>query len=587
MSVTAPVHGPGPPSGTQGIDLRDRNPERLFDRSFVTGIGGRLAALFLAVVLLVSIPVGLWVYYSAHELAERHARNALQSLLEHDQGLLRTSITRRDHWELFRFTRSLAQPDYVYSAVVLDEEGRLLAHSDPARYAQPDRPFVLPSDARAERIAIQGLAGPAGELILVWNEAALRNAFTPARSALVMVVGFFSLLAVGLGLMIALLWRRRLRRILAHTGDTATSFGMRPVESRTSARGDELDALEERLVGALDQLRLSQWLLDSVREYVLLVDEQGRICHANGTTSQLCRCDRRCVGRNITQMVSTEARGELREALANGRTGTLETEVHTCGGHFPALLSYRHTGDQGVISVTDLTEYRRLKNRVEKLRALSVLGKMSTELTHELKNDIAPAKLLCQTAGMEEADREVMLRSLDRVDELVEDFMAFVRGEQQPVRAIRMHAAFKEWSAGLRNQARNRDVSLELDVEDVEVRVSPGSLRMVFTNLVRNAIQAVPDGGRVWVEVRLEADGGLYLSVRDDGPGIPDRVRDQLYEPFVTTREEGTGLGLALVYRHVTQAGGAIAHESLPEGGTRFTVRCPVHAAVSERPLIY
>lgn len=587
MSVTAPVHGPGPPPRAQGPDTPGQNRERLFDRSFVTGIGGRLAALFLAVVLLISIPVGLWVYYSAYELAERHARNALHSVLEHDLGLLHTSITQHDHWELFRFTRSLAQPDYVHSAVVLDKEGRLLAHSDPERYAQRDRSFVPPSDASAEHIAIQGLAGPVGELILTWNKDALDNAFTPARSALVMVVGLFSLLAVGLGLLIALLWRRRLRRILAHTGDAAASFGGRPVDSRTAVHGDELDALEDRLIGALGQLRLSQWLLDSVREYVLLVDDQGRICHANGTTRQLCHCDRRCVGRNITQMVSAEARGELREALANGRTGTLETEVHTCGGNFPALLSYRHAGDQGVISITDLTEYRRLKDRVEKLRALSVLGKMSTELTHEIKNDMAPAKLLCQTAGMEEADREVMLRSLDRVDELVEDFMAFVRGEQQPLRTVRLRTALDEWSAGLRNQARNRNVRLEVDVEDVEVRVSPGSLRMIFTNLVRNAVQAVPEGGCVWIEARLVAEGELYLSVRDNGPGVPDRVRDRLYEPFVTTREEGTGLGLALVYRHVTQAGGAIAHESLPEGGTRFTVHCPAHAAAQEHPLIY
>lgn len=566
-------------TGTRSVGFR-QNP--------FTSVGFRLGAAFLLVVMLVTVPLTVWLYHYAHGVVEERAQRAVTSLLEHDHGVLQSSVANHDYWQLFRLTRSLASPDYIVSAAVVDDNGRLLAHSEPSSYSS-GASFVPPPNAGVERIPIRGMRGVIGELIIEWNHDALSTGFAPVRRAILLVTGAFAVLAGALGVGAALLWRNRLLRILGRAGSGPTrtlglsSAGNGVGQIANTGAGDELDALEHRLVQALAELRVSQWILDSVQEYVLLVDAGGSIHHINRAVDEICTCGSCFLGRNLVDVILPRDRAGLSRALAEKTSGTLETEVVTCTSRFPALISFRHAEDMAAVTITDLTEYHRLKSRVEKLRALSILGEMSTELTHEVKNDMAPVRLLCQTAPLPEEDRRVILRSLDRINELVDDFMAFVRGEEQPTRVLSLRTMLHECCGKLSGQARMKDVTLDVDAPDAQVELPPGGFRMVVTNLVRNAIQAAPSGGHVWVEAGLAPDGAVSLSVADDGPGISPQIADRLFEPFVTSREGGTGLGLALAYRHVTQAGGSIGHAPRPAGGTVFTVRWVAGSAMADR----
>jgi signal transduction histidine kinase len=541
----------------------------------------RLAATFFLVVLMVTIPLTIWLYQYAHGLIEERTQAVVASLLEHDHGLVASSVATHDYWQLFRLARSLAGPDYIASAAVLDEYGNLLAHSDPAAYGVY-APYNPPPDASAEYIPIMGLRGMVGELVLVWNHAAMTASFAPVRSAIIVVTGVFALLACLLGVAVALLWRSRLLRILgragAHQGMVFhfAGSGGSPAGGQGDllVHGDELDVLEHELIQAFDQLRLSEWVLNSVQEYVLLIDSQGYIRHVNRKVEALRECGR-CRDQHISELCAGSDYPELARQLEERDSGTLETSLVICKYRFPALISFRRSDDMTVVTITDLTEYQRLKERVAKLRALSTLGEMSSELSHEIKNDIAPVKLLCQAADLSDDDRRVMLRSINRIDQLVNDFMDFVRGEEQEVTVLSLRKALKDCYGKFANMAEAEGITLSISATDTPVEVSPGGFRMVVANLVRNAIQAAPPGGRVWVEARVTPDGTIELVVSDNGPGVAPHIRERLFEPFVTGREGGTGLGLALVYRHILQVGGSIDHAPREGGGTVFTVRWP------------
>jgi signal transduction histidine kinase len=568
-----------------------------FHRNPFSGIGVRLAATFLLVVLMVTIPLTIWLYQYAHDLIEERTQAVVASLLEHDHGLVAASVATHDYWQLFRLARSLAGPDYIASAAVLDEYGNLLAHSDPAVYGVY-APYSPPPDASAEYIPIMGLRGMIGELVLVWNHEAMSASFAPVRRAIVVVTGAFALLACLLGVAVALLWRSRLLRILGRAGahqGMALHFagsGGSPGggQGNLSVRGDELDMLEHELIQAFDQLRLSEWILNSVQEYVLLIDSHGYIRHVNRQVEALWACGG-CRGQHIRELCAGSDYAELARQLEERDSGTLETPLVICKYRFPALISFRRSDDMTVVTITDLTEYQDLKERVAKLRALSTLGEMSSELSHEIKNDIAPIKLLCQTASLPDEDKRVMLRSINRIDELVNDFMDFVRGDEQEVAVLSLREALKDCYGKFGNMAEEEGITLSVSTADMPVEIPPGGFRMVVANLVRNAIQMVPPGGRVWVEARVAPDGATELVVSDNGPGVAPHIRDRLFEPFVTGREGGTGLGLALVYRHMIQMGGSIDHAPREGGGTVFTVRWPprvpstVQPALRESPL--
>jgi CheY-like chemotaxis protein len=107
------------------------------------------------------------------------------------------------------------------------------------------------------------------------------------------------------------------------------------------------------------------------------------------------------------------------------------------------------------------------------------------------------------------------------------------------------------------------------------VRADPGQIEQIIVNLVVNARDALPAGGRVTLETRNAEDGWVELVVSDDGVGMDDETRAQIFEPFFTTREQGVGLGLASVYGIVHQSGGSVSVESAPGEGAVFTVRLP------------
>jgi signal transduction histidine kinase len=122
------------------------------------------------------------------------------------------------------------------------------------------------------------------------------------------------------------------------------------------------------------------------------------------------------------------------------------------------------------------------------------------------------------------------------------------------------------------------DVRWEVPGAPLRAAVDKQMLRRVLINLVRNAVQALRDAkkGRGQVQVSAEADeAGIAISVEDDGPGVPEEMRDRIFDPYFTTKSDGTGLGLAIVKKIVVEHGGSIDVSSSPLGGARFVIHLP------------
>lgn len=411
----------------------------------------------------------------------------------------------------------------------------------------------------------------------------LTHSFLSVRVAALSMVTLTSLLAAGCGAWIAFRWRLRMLNILqrGRTQAYLVHPSTTPPASCTAgqqqaSRTDELAEIEDQLIHTLERLSRSQWLLDSVEDIVILADRNGMIRHGNAAMGTTCACCPipRCESIHISHIVGPPIWQRIHNGLNQGRPGTFEEQVSIAGRSFPALISYRPQDAQAVIKITDLTEYRQLKEHVEKLQALSTLGEMSTEFAHEIKNNILPVKLLCELAPLDHNDRNSMLRSLAHIHNLVNDFMDFGAGNSGGSQVLDFSQALTSWSEVLRTSARHRGVTLYVEAPSTQVNI-PSGLRVVYTNLVRNAIQASATGGYVKVQAQLDSNGTLELSIADNGEGIPEQIRERIFEPFATTRAEGTGLGLALVERYVHEAGGFITCDSHPQCGTTFTIIWP------------
>ncbi|MGA8891811.1 MAG: protoglobin domain-containing protein [Anaeromyxobacteraceae bacterium] len=210
---------------------------------------------------------------------------------------------------------------------------------------------------------------------------------------------------------------------------------------------------------------------------------------------------------------------------------------------------------------------------------LATFGQLVGSIGHELRNPLGVIEssvfLLRGRAGEDERTRKHLDRIADQValsSQIITRLLDMVRDRPVPRDRVPVAALLAEAAGAV---PRPPGVMVEVAApEELAVTGDAVSLRQALVNLIMNAVEAAcPDGA---VRVTARPDGGaVAFAIDDDGPGIPEAVRGRLFEPLITSKAHGNGLGLALVKRVAERHGGSVAHEPRPAGGTRFTLRVP------------
>lgn len=219
----------------------------------------------------------------------------------------------------------------------------------------------------------------------------------------------------------------------------------------------------------------------------------------------------------------------------------------------------------------------RMKAAMERDRRLAALGEMAAVLAHEIRNPLTSmkghAQLLAERLAPESPERrkaERVVGEAVRLEELTADLLSFIRSKQIERREVDPRQVLE---SAAEDAGRDR-VAIEAVDAPAAWSLDPGLLQQALANLLRNALQASPDGAPAGTEVGVE-QGELVFRVRDRGDGVPEADRERIFEPFYTTRTRGTGLGLAVARRIVGLHGGTITAGNHPEGGALFEVRIP------------
>ncbi len=220
---------------------------------------------------------------------------------------------------------------------------------------------------------------------------------------------------------------------------------------------------------------------------------------------------------------------------------------------------------------------------------LAAIGKMAAHVTHEIRNPLSAMGLnidmleeeIAQSDDGQKAEVKNLLqavhREVERLEHLSEEYLRVARLPQPRMEAEDVAAAVGEIVAFARPEVELARCTVALHVQpDLPVAsFDEAQLRQALLNLLRNAREAMPDGGPI--DVRVAAEGmSVAIDVEDRGGGIPDAIRARVFDPFFSTKGEGTGLGLAIT-RHIVEAhGGSVTCEAREGGGTRFRIALPI-----------
>lgn len=204
---------------------------------------------------------------------------------------------------------------------------------------------------------------------------------------------------------------------------------------------------------------------------------------------------------------------------------------------------------------------------------------LARKVAHEIKNPLTPMRIAAATLtkgreGPEGEAGRVLLEEIQRLDEMARTFSQYGRLPEGP----RSQVDLLELMNGLAFQHRSDAVPVNVSGDAVLVDAHYDALERAFRNLMINAVEAHDGGGCVDVTVSM-SDGMARVLVEDRGPGVPPELKDEIWNPDVTTKHRGTGLGLAIVRQTVAHHGGAVSVHDRPGGGASFEVRLPAEIA--------
>jgi two-component system, NtrC family, sensor histidine kinase HydH len=221
-----------------------------------------------------------------------------------------------------------------------------------------------------------------------------------------------------------------------------------------------------------------------------------------------------------------------------------------------------------------------------------LLARLLARLAHEIRNPLSSLDIHAQLLEEDLAhlppdtrdklsERFAIIRGeIHRLENLVKQFLRLAGPSELEIEEVPLERIVRHVCELLRPEASARGIDLQLDLPDPvpTLLADSGQLTQALLNLVINGLQAVGERGRIIVRIQLSSPNTLSIEVQDNGPGVPIEAQSTIFEPYFTTKEEGSGLGLWIAQQIATAHGGEIRVWNSPEGGAVFALRLPMPA---------
>jgi len=599
-------------------------------------LGGAFAVTSLVVFLLVDSLIRQVVYHSSLEVYSERVEAILRRLEQQVDRLELTGqpdVYRADFQDLV--LRELAtvhdsDPAAEVFPFILDRDGAVLLHP---RYPRGDLTYVEHIHALSDSAKRRGeyeFTSPDGD-----RQWATFQPFPPwgwvvgyrvpvsvlmADAELIrqqLIVVWFTV--TPLVLLLVALVLRRVTRPLSELADAAAAMAAGALDRAVATEhpgevgvlADVFVHMRDAIRRQLSELRESEsryrQIFDAGADGLLLLDQDGRIVAANPRAAATYGWStQQLTGRHIEGLLREHDR-ELAQALRMPPADTpLSLSGVTCdreGRELETELSAVRLAFQGqahaLVILRDVTAQRRLERQLLQSQRLESVGRLAGGIAHDFNNLLTPvlgySEMLLQNPGLPveaRGDLEAIQRAGERARNLARQLLAFSRRQVLEMRDLNLGQTIADFEPILRRTLREDiDLVLERSDERHRVRADLSQVEQIIMNLAINALDAMPDGGRLEMITawrRLDAATAAQypglapgdfasLTVRDTGPGIPPEIIDRVFEPFFTTKEagKGTGLGLATIHGIVSQHEGWVGVRNHPAGGCVVEILLP------------
>jgi PAS domain S-box-containing protein len=516
----------------------------------------------------------------------------------------------------------------ILDVCLVDAKGLALLHTNPAlqgAIVAPREDFanVLHGGIRDQFKLIYGPAKtydvslplihsatgkPFGEVRVGVNTALLKDSLKPQIQRALVLSGSAILLSLILAAGLSNLVLRPLAAI-SHRLDLI-SAGKADLVATPSKRSDEYGTVSTKIERLGRQMRDVKEVFSALKEnldqmmanlqdgVMLFTSDSNAVLVSASAERFIGKPRGEMLGRQPVEIFSRESLlgRTILEAFTSRQPVEQEEIADAQGRHVQISLDFiEERGERigALLTLRDAESVHRIEDEIELSRRLSAIGRLTSGVAHEVKNPINAIVVHLEVLRqkMKEIDPDtrrhldVISSEIQRLDRVVQTLVDFTRPVELRLHDVNLRKLVEDVVILASPAAEKYNVLIEREAaqDPLPVRIDADLVKQAILNIVLNGVQAMPDGGTLRMTVKREGDGAL-ISVRDQGAGIPENIRDKVFNLYFTTKSGGSGIGLAMAYRVVQLHHGSVEFTSIIDHGTTFYLRFPLTEIAANGP---
>ncbi|WP_077618411.1 PAS domain-containing sensor histidine kinase [Bacillus sinesaloumensis] len=293
------------------------------------------------------------------------------------------------------------------------------------------------------------------------------------------------------------------------------------------------------------------------------------------------------VSEDVLEMTS-----EFYEKAVMGTTQHYETKALHKNGHvvhlsvtnMPIIVDNEVVGVYGIAK--DITDKKLTEQKLVKSEKLSAVGQLSASIAHEIRNPLTALKGFLQlmsssNENVKDSYLEIMEKEIERIEMITGELLLLAKPQAHHFKSENVKEIFEDVTTLLGSQALMNNVDIKVMYEDLPpVRCIGNQLKQVFINLIKNAIESMPNGGEITVNLKKKDKNTVWIQIADQGCGIPEDVIENIGIPFYTTKQRGTGLGTMTSLKIIEAHNGTMDFSSEVGRGTTVTIYLPIDSSI-------
>ncbi|KQL54850.1 histidine kinase [Heyndrickxia shackletonii] len=322
---------------------------------------------------------------------------------------------------------------------------------------------------------------------------------------------------------------------------------------------------------------------------MVLWNRQYEIVDINPLAAQILKANRDdIIGKGIWEIIDDRFKDdieahikELEQLGTSDSTLTISSENGS--KYFEINSKWNLASDLSLTVIRNVTEKIGLQEQLQKSDTLSVVGELAAGIAHEIRNPMTALKGFIQLLEMSIKEDhsmyfKVIMSELRRIESTITEFLILAKPQAIQFKNNDMRKVMQETLELLNGQALMNNVQFNFKYADElpDVFCEPNQMKQVFINIIKNAIEVMPEGGFVTITIDNQPNEYIHIVIEDEGEGIPEKKIKRLGEPFYTTKERGTGLGLMVSYKIIKEHKGKVEVESEVGVGTKFHIYIPI-----------